>query len=269
MRFGIRAHNISCAGLRDLSAKLATLGIDTIQLALAKSFPDFKKGSFTPSYARKIKEAFSSNGINVAVLGAYINCIHPIQTSRISELDFFREQLKFAKFMGADMVGLETSSMDTPDRESAYKCVLESMRELVSAAESLGVMIGIEGVYVHVINTPDMMYRLVNDLNSPNVGVIFDPVNYLSGDNYAEQKSIIKRHFELLGDVTYAVHIKDFKVENGCLSDALPTEGIFDFDTLFSEIKKRKKDIPMLLETVGEDNFTEIAAKLDSRYEHA
>ena len=114
-----------------------------------------------------------------------------------------------------------------------------------------------------------MMYRLVNDLNSPNVGVIFDPVNYLSGDNYAEQKSIIKRHFELLGDVTYAVHIKDFKIENGCLSDALPTEGIFDFDTLFSEIKKRKKDIPMLLETVGENNFTEIAAKLDSRYEHA
>ncbi len=269
MKFGIRAHNIKAAGLKDLSAKCAGLGIENIQLALAKSFPDFKRGSFTPLYARKIRDAFSTNGISVAVLGAYINCIHPDKDVRKSELDFFKEQLRFAKFIGADMVGLETSSMEGADKEYAYGCVLESMRELTEYAEKLGVMIGVEGVWAHVINSPDMMRRLTDDLNSPNVGVIFDPVNYINSENYTRQREIIKKHFELLGDITYAVHIKDFSVSDGNVSDAVPGEGIFDFDCLFSEIKASKKEIPMLMETVTEESFPPTAKLLEKLYEHA
>ena len=57
---------------------------------------------------------------------------------------------------------------------------------------------GIEGVHFHVINTPDKDERLVDDLNSPNVRVIFDPVNYINTANYKIKMEIINTHFDLL-----------------------------------------------------------------------
>lgn len=71
---------------------------------------------------------------------------------------------------------------------------------------------GIEGVHFHVINTPTKMKRLVDDLNSPNVRVIFDPVNYINTANYKNQDEIINTHFDLLGEKTKLLHLKDFKL---------------------------------------------------------
>ena len=58
------------------------------------------------------------------------------------------------------------------------------MREIVKEAERYNVNIGIEGVHCFVINTPQKMKRLIDDLDSDNVKVIFDPVNYLNINNY-------------------------------------------------------------------------------------
>jgi L-ribulose-5-phosphate 3-epimerase len=75
--------------------------------------------------------------------------------------------------------------------------------------------VGIEGVHFHVINTPTKMKRLVDDLNSPNVRVIFDPVNYINTANYKNQDEIINTHFDLLGEKTKLLHLKDFKLVDG------------------------------------------------------
>lgn len=273
LRFGVRGHDFDAAGFTDLSIKCAELGVENIQLAIGKSFPDFKKGLFTPAYARKMKSILDMNNVHVSVLGAYVRSVHFDTEQRFNEIDYFIEQLKYAKFLDADMVGLETTFVGEKNlraqnqTESAYRFCLESMSILVEAAEKLGVMVGIEGVEQHIVNTPQKMARLVNDLASPNVGIIFDPVNYINTSNYTKQADIMKEQFELLGDLTYAIHIKDFNVTDNKFNWLLAGDGIFDFDTLFSLVKQYKREIPMIFEGVNEDEYPMRSAKMKEIYD--
>lgn len=275
MIFGVRGHDFTAASLTELSAKCAELGIDSIQLALGKSLTDFKYGAFTPAYARKMKSILGKNNIRISVLGAYIRAVHNNPEERRKQLDFFVEQLRYAKFMDADMVGLETgyigsgASIGENLTEGAYRYCLESMSILADAANKLGVMMGIEGVESHVINTPDKMARLIDDLDSPNIGVIFDPVNYINGSNYRNQDYIIKRHFELLYDKTYVIHLKDYTVNGGKIRHLNAGDGMMNYELLFSLVKKYKRDIPMILEGVDEEKYAETASKLNELYKNA
>ena len=57
--------------------------------------------------------------------------------------------------------------------ETAYQRLLKSMREIVSAAEKLGVTVGVEGVFDHTLYSPAMMKRFLEDIDSPNVCLLY------------------------------------------------------------------------------------------------
>lgn len=264
MNLGMRAHDLQAETIEQLSRKCQLNDIHSIQLALAKTVKDFKYGQFSPAYARKIKKELEENDVSVAVLGCYIDPSNPDKEALNTDLLKFIEQLKYAKFIGADMVGTETGLVRMADREESYKYLLDNLRVLVSQAEKLGVMIGIEGVHCFVINTPEMMRRLMDDLDSPNVCVIFDPINYLNDNNYTEEKAMIKKVFDLLGDKLGAIHLKDYTVVDGKLKDTKIGTGQFDFEYLISMAELYKPQIPFLLEGVAESDLTEVKSFIKS-----
>ena len=181
MYIGMRGHDFDTNTLDALCEKCKEYGVGGVQLVLLRSLADFKKGNFTPEYAKSIGDKLRENGIRVPILGCYINPSDANEESLNESLDYFIENLHYAKYIGAEMVGLETCRFSDDDEinnsEETYQYLLKNMKKLVSAAEEIGVNVGIEGVHFHVINTPTKMKRLVDDLNSPNVRVIFDPVN--------------------------------------------------------------------------------------------
>lgn len=189
---GIRAHDVERKGLEEIANRCKELDMSCIQLVLAKSIDGFSYGNFSENYALKIKSEL--DGMKVAVLGGYIN---PSTVNKIAlkeQIDFFKEQIRYAKVLEAGMVGTETGfygdclSESMNNTEEAYNYLLKNMRELLCEAEKYKVNIGIEGVYCFVINTPEKMYKLVKDLNSEYIKVIFDPVNYLNEKNYMNQE---------------------------------------------------------------------------------
>ena len=260
MNLGMRGHDLQAESMEQLSEKCRINNIHSIQLAIPKIVKGFKYGQFSPAYARTLKKELDKNDIAVSVLGCYIDPSTPDKAVLEQELLRFKEQLKYAKFIGADMVGTETGVPRVGDREESYQYLLNNLRELVADAEKLGVMIGIEGVHAFVINTPEMMRRLMDDLNSPNVCVIFDPINYLTADNYKEEKEIVRKAFDLLGDKLAVFHLKDYKVENGVLSGVKIGTGNFDFEHLFSLAREYKPEISFLLEEVKEDVLAEVVS---------
>ena len=177
------------------------------------------------------------------------------------DMAYFIESLKYAKFMNAGVVGLETGFVgDTCNpkdnqTEEAYQYLLKNMKVLRDAAEKLGVMIAVEAVSCFVINSPERMLRLLNDLDSPNILVIFDLLNLLTIENYKNQEEIIDTAFELLGDKISVIHLKDFKVENNQIKQCPIGEGLINIEKILSIIKTRKPNIPIILEeTRGEDS---------------
>ena len=260
-------------------AKVKEHNIDQVQLAFQKSITDidFTTGNYNPGLGYYIGRKLKENNIHVAVLGCYINPTNPIEEKRQAAVKKFIEHLKYAKAIGADMVGTETGRLDENFRivpetytEGCYQLLLKSMREIVSAAEKLGVIVGVEGVATHTLYSPEMMLRFLRDIDSPNVEVILDPVNLLDRNNYKEQEDVIDRVFKYYGDRISVMHIKDFKLdEKGDVAFEQVGEGLFNYAPLFKHLKEKKPYITMLIENSNESRYHSDCAYLQKIYDQA
>ncbi len=258
MNYGMRCHDICPMGTADdVFDAVKGNGINQIQLALGKSISgyDFNYGHYSPGFGRMIGRKLKERDIHVAVLGCYINPTNPDETMRRAEVRKFIEHLKYAKAIGADMVGTETgrysAAFDVVPytyTEGCYRLLLKSMREIVSAAEKLGVVVGIEAVHDHTLYCPEMMRRFLEDIDSPNVEAILDPVNLISAENYLNQDQIIDSAFQLYGDRISVIHVKDFIMKDGAPEFAYVGTGLLHYETLMKHLKRDKPYIAMLLE---------------------
>ena len=184
MKKGIRGHDVSAKGIVGICKRCRELDIRYLQLVLEKSVDGFAFGSFTKEYADAIKEQLGD--MEIAVLGSYINPSNPDDEALKIDIEKFKEKIRYASVLQPIVVGTETGRYKggLTDSEEAYQRVLSTFKELLPYAEKNGVNIGIEGVHCFVINTPQKMKRLIDDLNSDCVKVIFDPVNLLNINNY-------------------------------------------------------------------------------------
>ncbi len=265
MGFGMRGHDLcSKRGFEDFCKAVNELGVKDIQLAFKKSITDIKfdTGMYSPGLAHYLRDTLDKYGIHVVILGCYINPTNPIEDKRQAEVKKFIEHLKYAKIMGADMVGTETGRFDPKLKhnpatytETGYQLFLKTMREIVDAAEKLGVTVGVEGVATHTLYCPEIMLRFLRDIDSPNVEVILDPVNLLDEKNYKNQDKIINRAFELYGDKISVMHIKDFKLEDGVLKFEHVGDGLFNYEPVLRNAKFKKPYITMLLENSTPERY--------------
>ena len=264
MRLGIRAHDFGRLPAEELAAKISSRGLCCAQLALNKAIAglDLKAGELTPGLAWHIGQAFQRQGVQIAVLGCYINPIHPDPAKRRELLAFFKDHLRFARDFGCSVVGLETGSLNADysphhanQSADAFNTMLASIAELVQEAERFGVFVAIEGVTTHTVSTPVRMRRVLDTIQSNHLQVIFDPVNFISIENYHEQERIIQESFDLFGERIFVIHAKDFTLESGTCRQVQTGLGQFNHDRLISLIKQRKPGISVLLEEATEANL--------------
>lgn len=279
MNCGMRCHDL-CAKA-DIDTVLDTVkenGIHQIQLAFGKSISgfDFAPGHYSPGMAHMIAEKLKERDIHVAVLGCYINPIHPDREVRQASIAKFIEHLKYAKIIGADLVGTETgrysrdfSVVPETYTEESYQIFLDTMGQIVRAAEKLGATVGVEAVHDHTLCTPDKMRRFLDDIDSPNVEAILDPVNLISAKNYKEQDAVIARALELYGDRVSMLHIKDFRMENGEPEFEHVGDGLFHYQPILSWLKKEKPYVTMLLENSNKERYHSDVAFLKKIYDEA
>lgn len=275
MNFGMRCHDICPkADMDTVFDAVKNNGIDQIQLALGKSISgyDFNYGHYSPGFGRLIGRKLKERDIHVAVLGCYINPTNPDEKTRQAEVRKFIEHLKYAKAIGADMVGTETgrysAAFDVVPytyTEGCYQLLLKSMREIVSAAQKLGVIVGVEAVHDHTLYCPEIMRRFLEDVDSPNVEVILDPVNLISAENH--QNQVIEDAFRLYGDRISVIHVKDFVMKDGEPKFAFVGTGLLHFETLMRKVKEHKPYIAMLLENSNPQRYHKDVEYLQGIYD--
>ncbi|MCK6560873.1 sugar phosphate isomerase/epimerase [bacterium] len=257
IRIGVRAHDFGCLPAGELAAKIAAQNLVCAQLALGKAIAglNLKPGILNPGLAFEIGRAFRQQGVQIAVLGCYVNPIHPDPATRKALLGLFKEHLRYARDFGNGLVALETGSLNAdysphPDNhsEAAFQQALASLAELAAEAENFGVVVGIEAVASHVVSTPQKMRRMLEAVASNNLQVVFDPVNLLSVENFHAQERVIGEAFELFGERIAIIHAKDFVVENGQLRSASAGRGKLRHDLVMKFAVEEKPGISILLE---------------------
>ena len=266
MRLGVRGHDVVHHNLEELVKKTNEKNLKSIHLALKKVKTGFEitDGSMTPGMAKYFKSIFNKFNIDVSILGCYINLANPDDDELNELLKKFKEHIRFARDLGCSIVGTETGALNreyvyTPENnsEEAFQRTLNSIKVIVEEAEKFGVIVAIEGVSKHVINTPERMKRVLDNINSNNLQVIFDPVNLINEKNYQDQDDLIKRSFELFGERIVAIHVKDFVYEDGEIKLASIGKGSLNYKLLLSLIKERKPYIDIIMENTTEEDLDE------------
>ena len=115
-------------------------------------------------------------------------------------------------------------------------------------AEKMGAIFAIEPVFKHIVCNPRRARRVLDEIGSPNLQIIFDPVNLLDISNYRNREQILHEAVETLGKDIAVVHIKDFIVENEELVSVAAGTGEMDYTEIIRFIKKEKPYIHATLE---------------------
>jgi len=276
LNIGIRAHDMEKMSLEKLAKSIKKSGFHTTQLAIGKSYPELYTGygCLSTGLANHIGKAFKENDISIAILGCYINMIHPDDIIRDKEINKFKEMLRYARDFGCSIVGTETGTLNLNGgytlenyKEEPFLQAVESVKQLVSEAEKFGVIVGIEGGINHPVHDIYKMKRLLDLVNSNNLQVIFDPANFMTIDYAQNQAQFFQDAFTLFGHNITALHMKDFIIENKEIKIVPAGQGILDYEALFRVFKPAKPYIFSLLEGATKEHIKTAREHVMNAYE--
>lgn len=259
LTFGVRAHDMDKVPFEELIGDIHDRGIECIQLALKKSITEFNVSNeaLTPGLGAYMKDILNTNRVDIAVLGCYLNLATPDAAELYKNMETYKANIRFAKYLGAFMVGTETGAVNTkyeysPENHSdkALKIFTDNLRPLVAYGEKLGVIIGIEPVATHIVSNVTRAKKVLDAIESPNLQIILDPVNLILADNYMDQREIMEEAFTLIGEKISVIHLKDFVIEGNEKKKAPIGQGQLDISALLSLLKKHKPYIQILMEDI-------------------
>ncbi|WP_046216125.1 sugar phosphate isomerase/epimerase family protein [Paenibacillus wulumuqiensis] len=267
MRQAVLSHLYGKQPVADLAARVAEGGFKGVQLALAKAISDVdtSTGKLSPGLGHMIAEQFDRHGVRIAVLGCYIDPVHPDLDIRRQEINRFKEHLRYARDFGCSMVATETGSLTTyqqayPDsyREVGWKVLRETVSELAEEAEKWGVHMAIEPVAVHTLHTAELMERLIEEVPSSTVGMLFDPCNMMKHEFMDDQQSFLRGVFEKLAERIILIHAKDFRfTEDGTKQECVAGTGMLDYPYFFELLQQYKPHIDISLEGATREQLPE------------
>lgn len=263
MRIGIRAHDVAYAPLDELIPNIHKQGFHCMHIALTKSIKEFKPGveTMTPGLAMYIKELCAENKVDVAVLGCYLNLCNPNPEKHKEIVEKYKAHIRFASILGCGVVGTETGAVNEEYKyepanhsDEALQCFIDNLRPIVKYAEQFGVIVAIEPVWKHIVNTVERVRKVLDAIDSPNLQIIFDPVNLLYVGNIDKQDEIIEKAFDLLLKDIAVVHCKDYVVEGDELKSIAAGTGGLNYPLLLKKIKEYKPYVHCTLENTVPEN---------------
>lgn len=266
MQFGIRLHDAIQAPIEERLKRVREQGFSCAHVALSRVMEGFsaEESALTPGYAMYLKRLFEKNELDIAVLGCYLNLANPdkVQLGKIQNQ--YLASIRFAMHLGAGVVGTETGAPNVEYKfekacwsEEALQIFIKNFRPVVRYAEQMGVLIAIEPVARHIVCNPVRARRVLDEIASPNLRIIWDPVNLLDIYNYERQDEIIDEAAEILGKDVAVLHVKDFVIENGQLVSVAAGQGLCHWDRIMRHIKKEKPFMHATLEDTKPENAVE------------
>ena len=245
-------------------------------LALSKVITEYPvdDGALTPGYAMYLKKIFAKNDLDIAVLGCYLNLANPDEGQLAKITHRYLAHIRFASLLGVGVVGTETGAVNEAYKfeeknhsDEALDIFIQNVKPVISYAEKMGVIFAIEPVWKHIVCNPKRARKVLDEIASPNLQIIFDPVNLLDISNYQNRDAIIEEAIELLGDDIAMVHMKDFVVQDGKLVSVAAGTGEMNYEKIIRFIKERKPYIHVTLENTTPENAVQSKEYIQGLYD--
>lgn len=267
MQIGLRLHDSEKIEINNRLDVVKSQGFDCVHLALSKiEGLSSDVEALTPGYAMYLKHMFDNAGLDIAVLGNYLNLAHPDLDTLKTIQHKYVAHLRFASHLGCSVVGTETGAPNPTysyDKEVCHSqwaldIFIENLKPVIEAAEKFGVILAIEPVYKHIVWNPERARIVLDKINSPNLQIIFDPVNLLHPDNLDRRDEVIREAIELLGPDIAIIHLKDYVMDNGQMNCLGCGFGEMDYERIVEFAVKKKPFVQATLENTTPENAVKV-----------
>jgi sugar phosphate isomerase/epimerase len=258
LNLSIRGHDLSdVTTLESLAEKTQAQNVQTLQLALGLSFPDWPSDgkNLNPGLGQRVKGVLQKSEIQVGILSCYINMIHPDSSLREAALFKFESYVRHARYFGATMVATETGNVlpeirYTPENftDEAFNDMVQVIRRLVKVGEEQQTLIGIEPGLNHPLYSLERVAQLIQQIDSDYLGIILDPTNLITSETYQNQVALVQEAFERFGEKIVAVHLKDYQVQKDQIVPVNLGTGLIDYPAICRLIAKEKPGLFVVLE---------------------
>ena len=281
LQVGIRLHDVNTNGnpeektMQARAEKAKLEGFSCVHLAYQKVMGQvcFDDAALNEGLACYTKRVFGQQGLDIAVLGCYLNLAHPDPEELAKIKSRYFGHLRVAALAGCSVVGTETGApnaqykldANTHSRE-ALDIFIRNLAEVVEWAEHWGVSMAIEPVWNHIVYNADRAVEVLKAVRSPNLRIILDPVNLLCMENADDREEIFQDAFEKLRDHIAVVHIKDFVRRDGKLVSVAAGTGEMRYENLLRMVKQSKPFVQATLENTTNENAVQARELIEGIY---
>ena len=254
---------------RQLSRELAEQGIHTVQLFFNQTDSRYWKyngrsdvSDMTPERCRRIADDYRSAGLALHSLGVYTNLIHPDQSERKANLEYFEAMMRIAKAMGIRALVTEAGHYrsEKPEppvgydfQEGVWKQMVATGKELARMAERHDVTVLFEPFYRGFLASAKRVRLFLEAVDSPRVRALLDPANLIEINDLEEMFAQLSPWIECL-------HAKDRKLH---VDRGVPAgQGDLDYRKFVTLAAKHTPKMPLVLEYVGPKDYRQALAHL-------
>jgi sugar phosphate isomerase/epimerase len=193
-------------GLKSCQFNLSCAGLPTL--------PD----AVDPRLVARIGQEFKQRGLNMAAISGTFNMIDPDLNRRREGLKRLTTLIGLCAEIGTRVVTLCTGTRDPQDMwrahpdngsVSAWRDLIAALAQVLPGAEAAGVVLGIEPEHANVIDSAAQAQRLLNEMGSSALGIIFDAANLLTPQSLPRQKEVLSDAMQKLGPRIVLAHAKD------------------------------------------------------------
>ena len=240
-----------------------------LSVAGLKTLPD----RIDDELANCIKDEARSRGITLAAMSGTFNMIHPDVDRRNHGLRRLRVLAEACALMEVPVITLCSGTRDPNDMwrwhpanaaAGSWADLVTSMRQAAAIAEENAIMVAFEPEAANVVNSAQAGRRLLDAIESPHVGVVFDPANLVGRDKVDRMGEIVEEALTLLGDAVVLAHAKDIAPdESTAFSPA--GQGLLDFSEYLRLLTQASFDGPLILHSLQEDDVDGCVALLRDR----
>lgn len=281
MQIGIRLHDVNTSCPREMQTLEARVqkakmeGFSCTHLAFQKVFGGmtFDDAALTEGLAMYTRRVFAANDMDIAVLGCYLNLAHPDPVKLAQIKSRYYGHIRVASLAGCCVVGTETGAPNegykldgNTHTEQALDTFIRNLADVVECAEHYGVTLAIEPVWNHIVYNADRAVRVLRSIASPNLRIIFDPVNLLCMENASRREAVFQDAMEKLCDKIAVVHLKDFIRKDGKLESVAAGTGEMGYESILKFLKERKPFIQATLENTCNDNAVAARERIEEIY---
>ncbi len=253
------ARAVQQAGFGLIQLNLGSFGLPTIPPA------EMLAGLDLPG----IRGTFADRGISIWGVSVTYNMIDPDAGRRARATARARAFIERIPELGARVATLCTGTRDPSDiwrghpdnaREGSWSDLRASLAELLPAARTAGVRLGIEPEPANVVSSAVTAGRLLHELGGDAglVGIVLDPANLVQVATADQQHDILTAAFTSMAGDVVGLHAKDV-TDAGY---AAAGRGLLDYELIFSLRATLPRPVPVIIQDASETDSIRVREML-------